>query len=391
MEAAAATHPPNKWLHLSLPDQTISKSYFMAGNNFPLESRFAEHISKCSTWTLVMGSKCTKAKVTVRQKDSGSGKQRRCVEIDASSWDTFVANNRIKRDMVLKFEMGSELQTILVSRVEGAGAASPLATQRSGGKQQRKAVAAAHKQQQQQFNIATATAVKGRSPVQQSGKRQSCRRSAAVADAAGSDGEDGMAAPQQLGESPQVPSIGKRRQGQQEQQPGSAKRARQAKPPRPPAAAAEQRQQRRQQQQQDAAPSPTPAPAGPAPPAAEAGFLQMSEPPAGAAAEAGGGASASAPAAAAAPAPAMCPTRLAHHRARIAAVGPPRAAVDWVDAARGCPRAPEAAHLVLRPALGRVLEQVLWNLRSTIELGHNNSLLVQGDRGCGKTLVRAAG
>ncbi|KAL4422006.1 hypothetical protein ABPG77_005436 [Micractinium sp. CCAP 211/92] len=51
------------------------------------------------------------------------------------------------------------------------------------------------------------------------------------------------------------------------------------------------------------------------------------------------------------------------------------------------PSSQEAATMQLRPRLQEAHDSLLDSLTNTVELGHNNSLLVVGPRGCGKTLV----
>ncbi|PRW39188.1 Origin recognition complex subunit 4 [Chlorella sorokiniana] len=119
-------------------------------------------------------------------------------------------------------------------------------------------------------------------------------------------------------------------------------------------------------------------------PAAAAQQLEMSLPPEGAGAAA----------AAAAARRSDVDMADAEEEAAAAAAAAARSRADPAEAAAGYlrrrltqPRSSEAATMALRPRLQEVHRSLLDSLTATVELGHNNSLLIVGPRGSGKTLV----
>ena len=79
---------------------------------------------------------------------------------------------------------------------------------------------------------------------------------------------------------------------------------------------------------------------------------------------------------------------LAAYADLIAEHGPAIAARRWLSAALADARGLEARSVQLRPHLQAVHDSILSTLCNTVEAGHNNSLLLVGERGGGKTLVR---
>jgi origin recognition complex subunit 4 len=74
-------------------------------------------------------------------------------------------------------------------------------------------------------------------------------------------------------------------------------------------------------------------------------------------------------------------------RDQYAAKDPAGAARDWIMAALSNPRGKEASAALLRESLGNSVENIISNIEGTISEGQNNSLLVLGGRGAGKTLA----
>jgi origin recognition complex subunit 4 len=66
---------------------------------------------------------------------------------------------------------------------------------------------------------------------------------------------------------------------------------------------------------------------------------------------------------------------------------PAGAARDWIMAALSNPRGKEASSALLRESLENSVETIVSNIEGTISDGQNNSLLVLGGRGAGKTLA----
>ena len=60
---------------------------------------------------------------------------------------------------------------------------------------------------------------------------------------------------------------------------------------------------------------------------------------------------------------------------------------SWLLTALSNPKSIEASFVELRPGLQAACDQIIENVAATVEAGHNNSLLVMGPRGCGKTLA----
>lgn len=72
---------------------------------------------------------------------------------------------------------------------------------------------------------------------------------------------------------------------------------------------------------------------------------------------------------------------------QYADVDPACAARDWIMAALSNPRGKEASSALLRDSLENSVETIVSNIEGTISNGQNNSLLVLGGRGAGKTLA----
>ena len=66
---------------------------------------------------------------------------------------------------------------------------------------------------------------------------------------------------------------------------------------------------------------------------------------------------------------------------------PKAIARDWIQSALRCPRSEAAAATALRPSLQSAVDIITNNIESTIKDGENNSLLIMGGHGAGKTLA----
>eukprot|EP00887_Chlorella_sp_A99_P002462 scaffold10.g2462.t1 len=399
----------------------------MGQNNLPLDSGFAEALAaRPGKWSLLVGGNKYECEL-LRRRDKGGGSGAAKHEIRAGDWRALVRGEGVAEGDVVRFELapqrGRALRVTItrprdkrkrlaaqVAATEGDedGAGPSRPDKRSSAPAKRK------RQQQQQ-----AAPKKGKKA---GGSGKGMAQGAAAAGVAAEQNAPSAVAAGEAGGTTEAKKAGKSSQqeakkqqqrpppqeGREEQQEGeeeSEERRRMKRVRRPKLKQRSSTGPASQQPAQDDAPAaPSPAPADAArqqteqrgsvqqrqqlspTPVVAAAPLEMSAPPSNERAGPSAADVAEMP-----PshqqqqqAEAEC---LAAYAERIAQHGPARAARAWLSTALGDARSYEAHCVALRSQLAAVQEAVERNLRNTVELGHNNSLLVRGDHGSGKSLV----